>query len=245
MVFVADENERQRLVSQVLAARGALIASRWLPRSKPLRIAVVGLVLVGVVVLGTVVFVRASPDTQHPPPLPQGLASSSPSTTRSQAKLVVSVVGKVEKPGLVRLSDGARVADAIAAAGGARGKVDVRKLNLARRVGDGEQVFVGVPMPSWAQPRASEPPSSADGTAGGTASGGKEGGGKEGGGKIDLNTANGSQLGTLPGVGEITAKHILDWREKHGRFESAAQLKDVSGIGDAKFDKMKDSVTVR
>lgn len=142
-------------------------------------------------------------------------------------ELVVSVVGKVARPGLVKLAEGARVADALAAAGGASPGADLADLNLARRLSDGDQVAVGIPTPDASAPRS------------GTASGPTQPGAK-----VNLNTATAQQLDTLPGVGPVTVERILDWRAKHGRFASVDQLREVSGIGPARFAQLRDLVTV-
>ncbi len=143
---------------------------------------------------------------------------------------MVSVAGKVRRPGLVRMSDGARVADAIAAAGGPLPRVDLTALNLARRVADGEQIVVGLPLPPGGVPDTS-------GAAG-------PGPAAVPGGKVDLNRAALEQLDTLPGVGPVTAQRILDWRAKHGRFTAVEQLREVEGIGERRFTQLRELVTV-
>jgi competence protein ComEA len=148
--------------------------------------------------------------------------------------LVVSVVGKVRRPGLVRVPDGARVADVIASAGGPLPRADLTALNLARRVADGEQIPVGVPPPADSAPGTGPPGAAAPGIAGGTAPGGK----------VDLNRATLEQLDTLPGVGPVTAQRILDWRTQHGRFSSVDQLREVEGIGERRFSQLRTQVTV-
>jgi competence protein ComEA len=139
---------------------------------------------------------------------------------------VVDVVGKVANPGVYRLPGGSRVADAVQAAGGALPGVDLSTLNLAALVSDGQQVAVGVP---------GAPVVAADGA--GAGSGASSG-------PVNLNTATEAQLDTLPGVGPVLAQHILDWRNAHGQFASVDQLREVSGIGEAKFADLKSLVTV-
>ncbi len=146
--------------------------------------------------------------------------SASPPTTVA-AELVVHVVGQVLRPGLVRLRQGARVADAIAAAGGARPGADLNALNLARPVVDGEQVHVPKPGEEVSRP-PSAPPSPAG--SGGAGSGLPA--------VVDLNSADAAGLDALPGVGPVLAQRILDWRTEHGRFSSVDELGEVSGIGD-------------
>lgn len=161
-----------------------------------------------------------------------------PDTRQPGAPLVVSVAGKVRRPGLVRVPDGARVADAIAMAGGPRPRVDLTPLNLARRVADGEQIVVGVPVPPGAEP--------ATGTPDGGAAGGPAGRGSATGaaGRVDLNRATLEQLDGLPGVGPVTAQRILDWRARNGRFTAIEQLREIEGIGERRFGRLRDQVTL-
>ncbi|GAB2984115.1 helix-hairpin-helix domain-containing protein [Nocardioides montaniterrae] len=151
--------------------------------------------------------------------------SAAPSATG--AKVTVDVVGKVRRPGIVVLSAGSRVVDAIKAAGGARRGVDLTSLNLARVLVDGEQVVVGVPGG-----RAGPPASGAMPLTGAAWP------------VVNLNTATVDQLETLPDVGPVTAQSILDWRAENGRFTSVDQLLDVDGIGDKTLAKLAPHVTV-
>jgi len=143
--------------------------------------------------------------------------------------LVVDVVGKVRRAGIYRLPAGARVDDAVRAAGGLLAGVDPVSVNLARRLVDGEQLVIGqAAQPNAAGPAATAP---APGSSGGA-------------GPLDLNSATVAQLDALPGVGPVLAQHIVDWRTEHGRFDSVEQLNAVSGIGDSKFADLKALVTV-
>ncbi|MGH3932300.1 MAG: helix-hairpin-helix domain-containing protein [Pseudonocardiaceae bacterium] len=157
---------------------------------------------------------------------PASAADSAISSTAAP-ELVISVVGRVARPGLVRLPDGSRVADAVDAVGGALPDTDLMGLNLARRLSDGEQLMVGVTPP---------PGQPADGGVGGAPAGTDP--------VVNLNTATVDQLDALPGVGPVTAQRILDWRVKHGRFTSVDQLREVSGIGQARFAQLRDLVRV-
>lgn len=148
--------------------------------------------------------------------------------------LVISVSGRVARPGLIELPDGSRVADALDAAGGALPDTDLSQLNLARRVTDGEQIAVGVPP----APDAAGAPAPPAGTGGGGAP-------AAGGGPVDLNTATLDQLDVLPGVGPVTAQRILDWRTTNGRFTRVEQLREVEGIGERRFAQLRELVVVR
>lgn len=140
------------------------------------------------------------------------------------AKVVVDVAGKVRRPGIAVLRQGARVIDAVRAAGGARHGVDLGGLNLARVLTDGEQVVVGGPSVAGT---ASTPTSGAPVV-----------------GLVNINTADQTALESLPEVGPVTAQSIITWRSQHGGFTSVDQLLDVDGIGDATLAKLTPYVTI-
>ncbi len=152
--------------------------------------------------------------------------STAAAPAASSGSLVVAVAGRVQRPGLVRLPTGSRVADAIEAAGGPLPDTDLSFVNLARKLVDGELVLIGV----------TPPPGGAD-SGGGGGPGGPVG-------PINLNTATLDQLQTLPGVGPVTAQHIVDYRTKHSGFRSVSELRQVDGIGDSRYAQLKDLVTV-
>jgi competence protein ComEA len=163
--------------------------------------------------------------------VPNAAPAATPrSGTSSAAEVVIAVGGKVRKPGLVRLPPGARVADALAAAGGAEPGVDVAMLNLARKVVDGELILVGVtPSP---------------GVVLGTGPAAPAAGGTPAGAPVNLNTATLTDLDGLPGVGPVLAQRILDARDAQGGFQAVSDLRKVNGIGDARYEQLKDLVTV-
>lgn len=191
----------------------------------------------------------AGPVPRTSGPAPSGGRDGLPASavpTSAPAELVVSVVGLVRTPGLVRLPPTARIADAIARAGGGRPGADLLGLNMAQPLRDGDQVLVGYADPAGgpalrsavvsgggatasapgAAPRASSSPST--GAAG----------------TVNLNTADAAALDALPGVGPKTAAAILEWRQRNGRFSSVDQLAEVDGIGPARFASLRDLVTV-
>ncbi|WSC69375.1 ComEA family DNA-binding protein [Streptomyces sp. NBC_00121] len=149
-----------------------------------------------------------------------------PPTGGPGGRIVVDVSGKVRRPGIYPLPSGARVADALRAAGGVRTGVDLTGLNRARVLMDGEQVVVGAP-----------PGPQAFGATGGAAAGGAAAGAGAGAttGPVSLNSATVEQLDTLPGVGPVLAQHIVDYRTQHGGFRSVGELREVNGIGDRRF----------
>ncbi|OBJ48057.1 ComEA family DNA-binding protein [Mycobacterium sp. 1423905.2] len=174
---------------------------------------------------------------------PVSSASGKPSASANPDRpVVVSVVGLVHKPGLVTLAPGARIADALQAAGGATDGADTVGLNMARQLGDGEQIVVGLAPVSGQPPTLGS--SVSTGAAGpapatsGTSSKPKPGQ------SVDLNTATVEQLDALPGIGPVTAAAIVAWRQAHGRFSSVDQLADVDGIGAARLDKLRALVRV-
>jgi competence protein ComEA len=149
-------------------------------------------------------------------PVPPVAPASVPDASVTEV-IVVAVMGRVHRPGLVTLPPGARVADALEAAGGPLPETDLATLNLARKVVDGELITVGVPAPA-----------TAEGSAG----------------PVNLNTASAAQLQELPGVGPVLAQRIVDYRERHGGFRSVDELREVTGIGEATFAELQPLVTV-
>ena len=153
--------------------------------------------------------------------------------------VVVHVVGQVLEPGVVELDAGARVADAVQAAGGLTGEADTARVNLARTLVDGEQVVV--PRPGEELPADTGPPpeSGSDGAA--TGSRASAGGGDQ---PLDLNAATAADLEALPGIGPVLSERVVEWRDQHGRFSSVEELREVSGIGDAMMQRLRPLVRV-
>jgi competence protein ComEA len=154
------------------------------------------------------------------PSIPPPVRVAAPARTSAAAQLFVHVVGAVRRPGLYRLRDGARVADAVTRAGGVTSRAQLELLNLAARVADGEQIVV---------PRRGSGGVAAPGTAGAASSAGP----------VHLGTATLEQLDELPGVGPVTAQKILDYRQAHGAFRSVDELDAVPGIGPARLDELR------
>lgn len=251
------------VVGPAVGARAARLVSRWVPESwrrarlDPGRRGTAALVAVAAVaaLVAAAGVWRDRPVAEPALPLASavgpagsgsvGEVSAAVAGRPAGAPLVISVAGKVRRPGLVKVPEGARVADAIAAAGGPLPRVDLTALNLARRVADGEQLLVGVAPPPGAEPTAGTAGPTGPAASGGASSGGaSSGGGVAPGGKVDLNRATVEQLDTLPGVGPVTAQRILDWRTRNGRFSSVDQLREVEGIGERRFSQLKALVTV-
>ena len=182
------------------------------------RIVVTGVVLLLVFVLAGKFLLRPAKPAAVAPPL---RVAPTETSQLSAATLYVDVVGAVRRPGLYRLRDGSRVADAVTRAGGPTLKAQIDLVNLAARIADGEQIVV----PARGSIAAGAP------TPGGAASG-----------PVHLNSATLEQLDALPGVGPVTAQKILDYRQKHGAFGSVDELDAISGIGPARLETLRDLV---
>lgn len=161
-------------------------------------------------------------------------ASSGAASTGAEEVVVVDVAGRVRRPGVVELPAGSRVVDALEAAGGVRGEVDLSGLNLARVLVDGEQVLVGTPATTPGPAGAA--PGSAPGAAPPVATAPAA--------LVDLNTADQATLESLPDVGPVTAQAILAWRTEHGGFTAVQELLEVDGIGPATLETLAPLVTV-
>jgi len=236
--------------------------SRWLPdampgksgwlatvRADPGRAGVIALAVVGVIaVLVTVIAVLGDdkpPVTAAKLPPVQMVSSSVPGTPAPAAKaedVVVSVAGLVHKPGLVTLPAGARIADAVTAAGGALAGADLVGLNMARKVADGEQILVGITAPLGSPAVMRSSAGATSGPPEKVPPGDGRGSGAQG--PVDLNTATEEQLDGLPGIGPVMAKAIVAWRGANGRFASVDQLGEVDGIGPGRLEKLRALVKV-
>ncbi|WP_232327300.1 ComEA family DNA-binding protein [Herbidospora yilanensis] len=191
----------------------------------PGRRGIKGLIVVGVVAalvaVAIAIWTRPREEPLAPPtPVAGSSVAPSPAQSAAVAEVTVYVSGKVKRPGVIALPLGSRVVDAIMAAGGLRQGAQPGGLNLARRVIDGEQIAVGEPGVAAPPPGVTES------------------------GVVSLNTATVDQLDRLPGVGEVLAQRIVEYRDTNGGFQSIEQLREVEGIGEAKFADLKDQVTL-
>jgi competence protein ComEA len=183
--------------------------------------------VVGVTVAGAGFwYVRSLPAPVQVRSGPSGALVAAPTASASPATVIlVDVAGWVRRPGVYEFAEGARVIDAIDAAGGARPGAVLSSLNLAAPLVDGTQVLV--PKESQSAPTTE----TGTGTSGAT-------------GLVNVNSATNAELETLPGIGEVIAQAIVDHRTENGPFTSVEQLVDVSGIGDATLENIRELVTV-
>lgn len=136
----------------------------------------------------------------------------------------VHITGEINNPGLIELVSGDRISDAIEKAGGVTSLADTSKVNLAYMLSDGEKIYI----PNINDEEGVEYIQSSSQNT-----------------KININTATQEELETLTGIGESTAKSIIEYREQNGKFATIEDIKNVSGIGDAKYEKLKDEITVK
>ena len=176
------------------------------------------------------------------PPQPEAQTSGTvvaEASRKPHGEIVVYVSGLVEHPGVIKLAAGSRALDAVNAAGGLLFGAEVSRLNLAQPLRDGMQIHVpGTPavkndgLSSHYQIDAGtgKKPSSPSGSVALSD-------------KININTATAAELDKLPGVGPAKSKRIVEWRQENGPFHSGEDLKQVKGIGDAKYQKLKDRIS--
>lgn len=200
----------------------------------------IGVILVVALVLaGTRLMAAQGHDVPLAEPTPvitPALPSPSTSPSPSPPPVRVHVFGAVVAPGVVTLTAGARVADAIAAAGGLNAEADCAELNLAAPVPDGAQIVIG----TAAGPRGELRTDPQSGSVGG----GTAGGGGAAAPTVNLNTATAQQLESLPGVGPVTAGRIIAWRDSHGGFTRIEELQEVDGIGPKTYAQLAPLVRV-
>src|SRR6478672_12841948 len=173
-----------------------------------------------ILLLGRFVLGAGTTTTAAPLPPPPAMAGV---TGLPSSRVVVDVVGAVRRPGLYRLAHGSRIADAVTRAGGATSKADLAQVNLAAPLADGEQVVVPKRLPGGAAGASAASPGAP-------------------GGPVQLSTATLEQLDSLPGVGPVTAQKIIDYRQKHGAFQSVDELDAVPGIGPKRLEQLHELV---
>ena len=171
----------------------------------------------------------------------------------TEETIIVHVSGAVNIEGIVELDSGSRIANAIEKAGGVKENADMTDINLAYPLEDGMKIHIPTKEETEAIKNnestiaesyvtsssgginSEELTNSTQGNSASTTSRGK----------VNINTASQEELDALPGIGPSIATKIIDYREQNGKFNSIEEIKEVSGIGDAKYDKIKDSITVK
>lgn len=157
--------------------------------------------------------------------------------TEEVVEIAVHITGEVKKQGLIYLKEGSRVADAIEKAGGETKNADLSQINLAYVLQDGQKIYVPNKNEKISQYITGNSGNN-DTEENNTSDLSKEDS------KVNINTANQSELDSLPGIGPSIAQKIIDYREENGNFKTIEELQNVKGIGDAKYEEIKDRVTV-
>lgn len=152
-----------------------------------------------------------------------------------KSKIKVYVTGEVNQPGVIELEEGARIQDAIKGAGGIKAEANLKNINLAYEISDGEKIYVPN-LSEVSEEEISEEPASGESNSSSSSSSK---------GKININKATETELTSIPGIGASTAQKIISHREENGKFKTIEDIKNVSGIGDSKYEKMKDSICVK
>lgn len=188
--------------------------NQWLEEHRTLVLTAVSLLIVAAIVAFSLKWRPAEPITIEPP---------APTSTPEPIQVYVS--GAVARADVYILPPDSIVRDALEAAGGATGEADIEHLNLAQPLRDGDHVYV---------PRIGEAPTPIP----------REGEGPSVVWPININTATQAELELLPGIGPALAQRIIEYRETHGPFATIEEIQNVSGIGSATFENIKDLITV-
>ena len=152
-------------------------------------------------------------------------------TEEKTEKIKIYVTGEVNNPGVIELEEGARIQDAIEGCGGITAQANLKNINLAYEVEDGEKIYI---------PNLSEPEDEVESSETLSSSSNSNSSGK-----ININKATEAELTTIPGVGASTAQKIVVYREENGKFKTIEDIKNVSGIGASKYENIKDYITVK
>lgn len=158
-------------------------------------------------------------------------------TKEEVATIKVYVTGEVNSPGVIELEEGARIQDAIEGAGGIKAEANLKDINLAYEVSDGEKIYIPNLSEADSEEVETEQVTSSSGSSSDSSSTSN--------GKVNINKATAEELTSVPGIGESTAQKIIAYREENGKFKTVEDIKNVSGIGDSKYEKMKDYIVVK
>lgn len=152
---------------------------------------------------------------------------------KETSKIKVYVTGEVNSPGVIELEEGSRIEDAIQGAGGIKAEANLKQINLAYEVEDGEKIYI---------PNLSEETEEAEETK---TSEGNQVSTSNSNGKVNINKASETELTAVLGIGASTAQKIITYRDENGKFKTIEDIKNVSGIGDSKYNSMKDFICVK
>ena len=180
-------------------------------------------IVIAIVVIGLYFYKESKNDYTYDDTLAVTTENEEETKDEEKEEITIHIIGEVKYPGIVILKSGQRIVDAIEAAGGVTEEADLNKLNLAQILNDGDKIYV---------PNKTDEIEDYKDTTGESST-------------VNLNTATLEELTSLPGIGESTAQKIIDYRRQNGKFKAIEDLKNVSGIGESKFDNIKDKITVR
>ena len=150
-----------------------------------------------------------------------------------KSTIKVYIAGEVNMPGVIELEEGARIEDAIEKASGVKAEANLKNINLAYEVSDGEKIYI----PNLAEEETEVEQNNSSNSSSNRNSNSN--------GKININKATATELTSVPGIGASTAQKIITYREENGKFQAIEDVKKVSGIGDSKFESMKDYISVK
>lgn len=209
---------------------------------------IIKITAIAVVIVGAIIYYICTKDNQenYNDILTQNAVVSNTNevvtntVTEEKTKIKVYVTGEVNSPGVIELEEGSRIDDAIKAAGGISSNADIRDINLAYEVDDGDKIYI----PNKEETEQNQTDETAVGSEQGTA-GSISSNTSSGNGKVNINKATASELTNIPGVGQSTAEKIVAYREENGKFSSIEDIQKVSGIGSAKYQNIKDYISVK
>ena len=163
-------------------------------------------------------------------------------TANIEETIVVHITGEVKKEGVIYLKKGARIVDAIKEAGGETKEADLSQVNLAYELQDGQKIYIPNKNEKISQyiigKNGETMNDNSANTGNESTSYNKEGA------KVNINTASQAELDSLPGIGPALAQRIIDFRVENGNFNSIEDIQNVKGIGDSKFEEIKDKIVV-
>ncbi len=201
------------------------------------------IIIAGVIVVGIFIFYMTTKSNNYITPEINEIAEDETKEEEEEEEeimpkeIVVHITGAVQKEGIVRIKEGSRIVDAIEAAGGMTNEIDLGKINLAYTLKDGQKIYI--PKTSDIGEEYTKGVNESDiiidaGTEENSSTNTK----------VNINTANISQLESISGIGESTANKIIQYREKNGKFKTIEEIKNVSGIGELKYEGIKNDICV-